>query len=158
MLIFRVEHKREHCGNDSRYKIDGTSATGHGTYKRCYSYNEDVQPVPNFGLAGSPPWEIMEHERCAVTAEQWHNWIGTDYSCLDRDSCFPDDSLYNYCKCPPRDNLSISDEWHIVCYDVEDDSEGIDWRIDNGQVVFNPAFALCVGTVTETEVLQFLYA
>ncbi len=146
MFIFRVEHKREYCEFDSRYQIGGSSLTGHGTFRKCYCY-DDRESVPNFGLWGSPPLTVMmEHERCAVTAVQWDSWIAPDYSCHNDCS--------DHCKCPARFILNMTDKWHIVCYWVEDDARGTDWRIDNNQVVFNPAFAINLGSVEEWEVIE----
>jgi len=147
MFIFRVEHKREYCTGDSRYEVSGKSLTGHGTYKKCDNLSWGSSNVPNFGLYGSPPYTaMMLHERCAVMADQWQNWIGPYYECKDSVEC------EDYCHCPVQYTLNLLPEWQIMCYWVNDDMEGIDWRIDNNQIVFNPSFAINMGSVEEWEV------
>lgn len=147
MFIFRVEHKREHCASDPQFKIGGSSSTGHGPFRTCINF-EYSQAKPNFGLYGNPPTiSMMVHERCAVTAEQWDCWITPDNYCAD-------DLCDGYCTCPYSRKLKLGSEWHIVCYWVEDNAEGIDWRIDAEQIVFNPAFAINLGTVAESEIFE----
>jgi hypothetical protein len=155
MFIFRVEHKREFCGYDPRYRVGGSSPTGHGTYKTCEQVRNSMIPVPNFGLIGMPPTRaMMVHERCAVTAGQFEAWVGTDYSCRKES---PDcNSSEGSCYCKPSYIVDLRTQWHIVAYWVEDDAEGIDWRTDNGQIVFNPAFATNMGAIAEKEIPQLI--
>lgn len=80
---------------------------------------------PRFGFSGNAPSKIEFHERCAVTAEQFDAWRSADFT------------------------ARIPRGWDLVAYDV-DDRQG--WRYDNNQVVFNPAYATYVGTVTVAEV------
>lgn len=126
MRIYRYEHNRAACGSEF-YNSEGESLTGHGTFTSCPT--KDFDSLPHFGLCGRPPVKIMEHERCAVTAEQFSSWQSSSYS-------------------PTRKYR----DWDIVAYDVDDTKEGIDWRTDNGQIVFNPEFASYVGTVTAAEI------
>jgi hypothetical protein len=126
MRIYRYEHNRAACENTT-YNSDGPSLTGHGTYTSCP--NKDWDNIPAFGFAGLGPARIMEHERCAVTAEQFSSWQGASFS--------------------PTKKYR---DWDIVSYEVDDTKEGIDWRYDNGQIVFNPEFASYVGTVTVAEI------
>ncbi len=153
MFIFRVEHKREFCSSDARYSVGGSSLTGHGTFKKCANFDRfgGLRHTPNFGLYGLPPFQaMMVHERCAVTVEQWRSWVGPDSQCRNvNGECYS-----YYCQCPPVFEVNLGDEWHVVCYWVDDKSEGIDWRVDNGQIVFNPAFAENMGTVSVSEVFE----
>ncbi len=128
MRIYRYEHNRAACEH-ATYNSNGPSLTGHGTYTSCP--NKDFDRMPHFGFTGLGPESIMEHERCAVTAEQFSSWQSSSYS--------------------PTKKYR---DWDIVVYDVDDTKEGIDWRIDRGQIVFNPTFATYVGTVTAAQVRQ----
>jgi hypothetical protein len=136
MFIFRVEHKREIC-TDSFFGDQGGSLTGHGCqmFSR-YDCGDMYSDAPRFGGKGDPPDRIMEHERCAVLAEQFNRWIGYNWVTGSYEFVMPS-------------------EWHIVAYGVEDSSAGIDWREDNDQIVFNPEFAVNMGTVTLAEVEAF---
>lgn len=136
MFVFRVEHKRNVC-SDPYFGESGDSLTGHGCqmfsrYNCGYLYDH----APRFGGVGNPPNRIMEHERCAVTAEQFDRWVGYDYGTGKRDMC-------------------MTDGWHIVAYGLQEDAFGIDWRIDNDQIIFNPEFAVNLGAVTLAEVKEF---
>jgi hypothetical protein len=149
MFIFRYEHNRKVCTRDE-YTAGGESLTGHGTFTSCGSKNSQT---PNFGLTGMGPRSIMEHERCAVTANQYHNWVGEDRSCdmstldCEGDSyCYYCPSLYRVRDCP---------DWDLIAYWVEDNKEGIDWREDNNQIVFNPEFSINMGAVTFDDVEAF---
>jgi hypothetical protein len=149
MRIFRYEHNRDMC-TDPHYATGGDSPTGHGTFQKCGGYKSSP---PNFGMYGCPPDKpMMPHERCAVTAEQFSEWIGPDYDCrFTSESCEGE----RYCEnCPferflPAKRIA---EWPLMAYEVNDSSEGIDWRIDAEQVVFNPAFATFIGEVSVSDV------
>lgn len=146
MFIFRVEHMRQFCQHDPRYREGGTSATGHGPQRGCQEFFSDS---PNFGGYGSPPYiPMMVHERCAATADQWHSWITPDRGCIN----LYEGDCKDWCQCPESYALHMPREWHIVAYWVEDNAEGIDWRFDSGQIVFNPEFAINMGSVTEDDV------
>jgi hypothetical protein len=151
MIIFRYEHKREAC-QDEQFKLGGPSLTGHGSVTFCAS----TKNMPNFGACGNPPRiAMMKHERCAVTAEQFKSWISPTctYNCVCTDT-----DLYCYCPSVPSYEINHSDDWHIVSYWIEDAMEGVDWRFDNNQVIFNPAFATLIGPVVLWEVEQFVNA
>jgi hypothetical protein len=152
MFIFRMEHERNVCQNPF-FKAGGESITGHGTYRIC-SY--DIE-IPNFGLAGDPPATLMmEHERCAVNALQFDNWISknTDYDCrMITMYCQRIGQWCIHCKVELPIRLTIPAGWDILAYWVEDEMENIDWRYDRGQIVFNPEFAICMGKVTYKEVI-----
>lgn len=130
MRIYRYEHNRAVCEN-ATYRSDGSSLTGHGTYTSCPSKVFDA--MPPYGFSGNGPASIMEHERCAVTAEQFASWQGCNFSAKKK---------YR--------------DWDLIVYIVDDSKEGIDWHYDNGQVVFNPAFATYAGTATVADVRQAL--
>lgn len=126
MLIYRYEHNRVVC-TSSEFSISGPSLTGHGTVITCPTSSFDT--IPRFGFSGSCPTRLMRHERCAVTAEQFNSWKSAGFVDKTRD-------------------------WDLVVYMVADSSEGIDWRIDSNQVVFNPEFATYIGTTTAAEVTR----
>jgi hypothetical protein len=152
MIIFRFEHNRDVCVRDI-YTREGESLTGHGTFTNC----QTAAPVPNFGMSGIGPSSIMYHERVAVTADQWTDWISGSRECRYLyASCRGD----WYCADCPRttDKLNIPDDWDIVAYWVDDYSEDTDWRVTNNQIVFNPAFAELIGSVELWEVDQFVKA
>jgi hypothetical protein len=50
----------------------------------------------------------------------------------------------------------MNNDWHIVSYWIDETKEGIDWRDDNNQIVFNPDFAELIGSVELWEVEQFM--
>jgi hypothetical protein len=132
MFIFRAEHKRDICENPI-YAEGGTSLTGHGTYTPC----PNKYPAPDFGLYGAAPSiRMMIHERCAVTADQFMDWIGIDWT--------------------GNRVLVVDETWHFVAYWVNSSGEDIDWRYDNHQIVFNPAFAEMIGSVELWEIEQFV--
>jgi hypothetical protein len=147
MFIFRVEHNRDVCSSPI-FRTGGQSITGHGTFRAdgC-----STARCPNFGHVGMPPYRMMAHERCAVTAEQWADWVGTDTSCqYTTADCYGS----NYCdECPIRRSFQERPNWDIVAYWVEDHMKGTDWRIDNGQIIFNPAFAINMGVITYDDFL-----
>jgi hypothetical protein len=150
MMIFRVEHKRDRCAHEE-FGQNGDSLTGHGTYWGCP--NKDMSP--NFGLSGrAPSTRMMEYERCAVTADQFPDWIGPMWGCRNLFSDCKGSSWCYRCEMEPA-RLTYSDNWHIVAYWVEDDKGGIDWREDNNQIVFNPTYAEMIGEVELWEVEQF---
>lgn len=124
MLIFRFEHNRAVCDN-AHYRSSGPSLTGHGIMTSCGTQN--YNSIPKFGLSGIGPFRIMEHERCAVTVQQFDSWKHFSF------------------------NAKKIRDWDLVCYEVDDTKEGIDWRYDNNQIVFNPEFASYVGTMTVAE-------
>jgi hypothetical protein len=137
MFIFRFEHNRKEC-KDPFFNENGASLTGHGTMKYQSYCPIPQKDKPRFGGSGSPPYRIMAHERCAVTAEQFKRWRGVDMWGFDRTS--HDDELF-------------VKGWDLVAYWVEGSSEYTDWRYDNDQVIFNPEFAVNMGMVTMTDVL-----
>lgn len=147
MFIFRVEHDREVCTYEE-FKLGGKSLTGHGPLTGWCGN-------PNYGYTKSPPLiRMMPHERCAVTALQFDSWISEDWECKNVTTwCNGKKGYCKYCGFLPQSrNLYLPDGWSIVSYWVEDDKDGIDWRIDNGQVVFNPEFAFLIGKVQLAEV------
>lgn len=150
MFIFRFEHDRKRCTTED-YRAGGKSLTGHGIASGC--------PIdrPNFGHAGAPPsTRMVEYERCSVTAKQFVRWIGTyyDYSCKYTTAQCNGDSNCYYCPATLSSKLNVPDGWLIMAYWVEAESEGIDWREDNHQIVFNPAYAQLIGSVELWEVEQ----
>ena len=152
MFILRLEHDRDAC-TDEKYMTGGRSPIGHGPASGCYATR------PNFGHQGSPPSGGMaEYERCAVTADQFNDWIGYAYNAPDcyNSTAFCRDDGYpcSYCPCLKEKTLAKPDDWHIMAYWVEDWREGLDWRIDSHQVIFNPGFATQIGPVELWEVEQ----
>jgi hypothetical protein len=146
MLIFRLEHNRHVC-NSSRYELDGSSPTGHGPIFRCPS----ALSTPNFGSRGRTPVIPMQfHERCAVTAEQFNSWISvSENQCRElTEDCI---GSYNCLFCPPVNDspLYLSYDWLLIAYEVDESQEGIGWRIDGTQVIFDPSKATLVGKVSE---------
>jgi hypothetical protein len=127
MRIYRFEHNREACKTEF-YSSEGKSLTGHGTFTSCAS--SDFRDRPRFGFNGNAPAMLMEHERCAVTAQQFRSW-----------------------ESPAFTARKVRD-WDLVAYDVQDNKVGTDWREDRGQIVFNPEYATYVGTVTVAQVRQ----
>lgn len=138
MIVFRFEHRRDVCDFPD-FTEGGSSLTGHGPYWGCGNYTRK----PNFGNNGIPPRNIMNHERCAVTVDQFVNWISpifvagkckyTTIFCAGEQNCY---------ECATAERiLQIPEDWDLVAYEIDDSKEGIDWRYDNDQVVFNPAFA-----------------
>lgn len=105
------------------------------------------------------PSVMMVHERCAVTAAQFNKWISADYiytPCTGSTPyCYPGDKYCGYCPVAMDYSLKYADDWQIIAYWVEDSSEGVDWRYDNNQVVFNPAFAVNMGAVELSDVYAF---
>ena len=149
MFIFRVEHKREYCVSET-YRDGGSSLTGHGPHSGCGGF----WGTPNFGSRGNPPSNrMMEYERCAVTSRQFNDWITPQSNkCrYEKEYCY---GAENCRHCPVQGDtpLSMPPQWHIVAYTVDDSKEGIDWRIDENQIIFNPAFADLIGEVTEISV------
>ena len=152
MFIFRIEHDRKRCVH-SEYREGSVSNTGHGPMVQCNSINKR----PNFGGNGNPPRiRMMKHERCAVTADQFNDWISFYNPCRYTDAyCW---GSGNCLWCPPiptADDLSMPDGWVIMAYHVEDDKKGIDWRIDENQIVFNHEFVTCMGTVSRSDMNSF---
>jgi hypothetical protein len=127
MLIYRYEHNRSVCTSDF-FNSNGESLTGHGVASTCTS--SLLRITPQFGFTGSSPSRIMKHERCAVTAIQFAHW---------KSAGFTGKKVY---------------DWDLVVYEIDDSKEGIDWREDNNQIVFNPEFARYVGTTTPAEIRQ----
>lgn len=149
MFIFRYEHDRSVCAHHL-YKEGGESLTGHGTFTGC----PNKYGAPNFGLCQSAPYLIMPHERCAVTAQQFADWVGSTYKChYATVACEGKDYCYN---CPPRPDLEPHADWSIIAYWVEDSQENTDWREDNSQIIFNPSFAIHIGAIELWEVEQFI--
>ncbi len=142
MFIFRVEHKRDIC-TSARFNQHSESLTGHGPHSGC------VVSHPNFGSMGNAPSaRMMEYERCAVTARQFSQWISPLNRCRNLTKFCQSERNCYYCPAiPTKPELEMIDGWHIVAYYIDDDKEGIDWRIDNNQVVFNPEFAQLIGPV-----------
>jgi hypothetical protein len=159
MFIFRVEHKREKCIGD-HYSVGGHSPTGHGTYRVCDS-TIPYEERPNFGLSGMPPRTVMmTHERCAVTAQQFPKWISYSWDLTSRNTNWSwdesdQDECWN-CAVQIPSELQMNNDWHIVSYWIDETKEGIDWRDDNNQIVFNPEFAELIGSVELWEVEQFM--
>lgn len=151
MIIFRFEHNRDICANDS-YNRNSESITGHGPMASC----ANAKRRPNFGGAGSPPrTNMMQHERCAVTAEQFMRWISPDYTCKGKTRYCSNNGEDCY-DCPPVLRIRILSDWDIVAYDVDEVMEDIDWREDNDQIIFNPAFATVLGPIEAWEMEQFV--
>jgi len=152
MFIFRTEHDRTVC-NSTEFRKGGISLTGHGPYK-VGNCTLSVKR-PNYGTNGMAPTAIMPHERCAVTANQFFAWITTDHSCKYTSSNCTGSTYY--CDfCPDETNLKLPDGWSIVAYWVEDESDGIDWYQQYNQIMFNPAFAINMGTVQVSEIEEFV--
>ena len=154
MFIFRFEHNRDVC-MDAKYGKGGDSETGHGpasgSEAGCYTDR------PNFGRAGATPSiRMVEYERCSVTAQQFSAWIGMkyDYSCQFTTSACQGGGNCYLCPSTATRALDISPDWDIIAYWVEDESEGIDWREDNNQIIFNPSYAQRIGTVQLWEIEQ----
>ena len=127
MFIFRFEH---------------VCPLRHGPVRITYSCPLTLDPYddagrPEFGHRGSPPADIDDHERCAVTALQFEEWWGNYWY---EGSRKPN---------PDYDNT----QWELIAYWVEDDQKGHNWHYDNGQVVFDPTGAVNMGPVTIDEVL-----
>ncbi len=135
MFIFRFEHNRKVCTHPY-FNENGESLTGHGSMKYFADCPVPESEKPQFGGSGDPPYRIMVHERCAVTAHQFDRWIGRDW----------------YEPLPKEPKLFVKG-WDLVAYWVDDDSEGIDWREDNYQIIFNPEFAINMGSVTMKDVI-----
>ena len=152
MLIFRVEHNREVCDNVI-YRKGGESLTGHGP-----ASGGCIGERPNYGKNGVAPYNIMIHQRCAGTIDQFPKWVNYmwDRECQDLTSLC--EGIGECFKCPATlvRRLTMPKGWDIVCYEVNDDAEGIDWEIDNDQVIFNPAFATCLGVVELSEIEEIL--
>jgi hypothetical protein len=147
MRIFRIEHNRDAC-TATEYREGGSSLTGHGPHSGCYG-----SPRPNFGSVGNPPYKrMMEYERCAVTVDQFMRWISPDRTCRNETRDCANNGRSCYLCGISYTNLRIPDDWSIVVYEVQDNAEDQDWRIDADQVVFNPEFAQRVGTITQAEV------
>lgn len=146
MLIFRIEHNRNVCTTIAYTRDD--APTGHGPHSGVCNYSDR----PNFGGYGEAPYKaMMEHERCAVTFEQFGRWIGYDRRCKNiNDNCSRDRFCYN-CHANGKRILYVPEGWSIVVYSINDTKEGIDWRIDADQVVFNPAFTVRVESLTLSE-------
>lgn len=134
MFVYRVEHDREVC-DDYTFGQGGTSYTGHGPSS---GWNCTIN-VPNFGVAGNPPNRTLSHyHRCAVTARQFPYWITP--------SPFPGAT-----------KLMMLPGWSIIQYWLDDESEGDDWWIDQGQIIFDSEADTCLrmGTVTQRDVLEY---
>lgn len=86
------------------------------------TYNDNR---PKFGTVGVWPSRIEEHERCGVTTEQFPQWWSNvfDFETDEWRSAEPD---------------ILPDNWFAILYEVADDYA----RIDNNQVIFDPAHAM----------------
>lgn len=143
MIIYRFEHKRALCDH-FEYREGGISKTGHGPHFSCGTSLFDLRP--NFGGCGSPPRFIAQYERCAVTHEQFKRWISPIRQCSRTTQyCYGESYC---CYCPARLVVNCHETWELVMYNVDDSKEGIDWREDNDQIVFNPEFAKRLGTIS----------
>jgi hypothetical protein len=145
MIVFRFEHNRTVCTSE-KYREGGESLTGHGPHSGgCDIYGNR----PNFGSKGAAPYRIMEHERCAVTTEQFTDWITPKRiarKCSFRSRFCDGEQACYYC----ADEVVIIDlprDWDLVAYELDAAKEDIDWRFDSNQVVFNPAFAVSMRVI-----------
>ncbi len=131
MRIYRFEHNREIC-KALYFVSNGASPTGHGPFNGgCY-----YVAAPNFGGQGPMPiTRVQQHERCAVMAIQFPDWVHPSIK--------------------PQP-LTVPSEWDLMCYDLKENDESVHWRFDAQQIIFDPIYAVSMGVVAQSNYKDLL--